>query len=102
VRAFCFMFARGDVQTPLFMVRVPLFLLFAIGHHILVVNSLPGRPVDLVELETAGGGCRGVDFYPETDQREGDLSGPVSACHKLFGCVPATSETWSFRPGLVL
>ena len=40
------------MQTPL-VVDLGFFLFVAVGHHVLIVDSLPGRPVNLVELEPA-------------------------------------------------
>jgi hypothetical protein len=50
------------------VVCVGLFLFVAVGYHVLIVDSLPGRPVNLVELEAARSGGRGINFYRETYQ----------------------------------
>jgi hypothetical protein len=58
----------GDMQTPRLVVCVRLFLFVTVGHHVLIVDSLPGRPVNLVELEAARSGGRGINFDRETNQ----------------------------------
>jgi hypothetical protein len=73
----------GDMQTPSFPLRAGVVPLVTIGGNVLIVNALPRRSVNLVELEGPGRGNRGVNFNRETDQRERDLSGPIRACHQL-------------------
>ena len=62
----------GDMEA--FLLMVVLFPFVAIGNDVLVVDSLPGRPVNLVELKLPLRCGRGRNFNCETDQREGDLS----------------------------
>jgi hypothetical protein len=48
------------------------------------MDSLTGRPVNLVELESASGVACGIKFNRETNQGERDLSGPIGACHRTI------------------
>jgi hypothetical protein len=63
---------------PVFAIVVILM----IRGHVLVVDALSGFPIDLMELERASRVARGIDFDRETDQRNGNLSGPIRACHR--------------------
>jgi hypothetical protein len=72
----------GDMQAPRLV--VVFFLFVSVGNDVLIVDPLPGRPVNLVELKLPRRGSRGINFNCETDQREGDLSGPIRACHARF------------------
>jgi hypothetical protein len=74
----------SDMQSPWLPRGFRFFLFVAVGNHVLIMDSLSRRAVNLVELELAGGSARGVDFNRETDQREGDLSGPIWACHATY------------------
>src|SRR5271156_4504415 len=97
------MIVRSQMQTLLPGARV--FVFVAVCSHVLIVNALSRRAVDLVELKGAGGGARGIELDRETDQREGDLSGPIGACHAncwMRQMGPPGLETWSFRPCLVV
>ena len=58
--------------------------ILGIGLIVTLKAALAGFAIYLVELERASRIARGIDFHRETDQRNGDLSGPVRACHRTI------------------
>jgi hypothetical protein len=71
------------MQTSSFPLSARVVRLVTIGGNVLIVNTLPRRPVNLVKLKGPSRGHRGINFNRETDQRKRDLSSPIRACHRL-------------------
>jgi hypothetical protein len=65
---FLFRYFGGDMQPSSLPLGARVVLIVAIRGHVLIVNALPRRPVNLVKLEGAGRRNRGINFNRETDQ----------------------------------